>query len=99
MRPNWTDVGSAFFFQAEGGIRDIGVTGVQTCALPIFFVVRSLRPLAALLAVLAAGLAACSSGPGEPTSVSDQTLRAIDADAAFTWEKQQIGRASGRERV
>src|SRR3712207_7981682 len=26
---------SNFFFQAEDGIRDIGVTGVQTCALPI----------------------------------------------------------------
>src|SRR3712207_8893133 len=25
-----------FFLQAEDGIRDIGVTGVQTCALPIF---------------------------------------------------------------
>src|SRR3712207_9393796 len=24
-----------FFFQAEDGIRDIGATGVQTCALPI----------------------------------------------------------------
>src|SRR3712207_8348166 len=24
-----------FFFQTEDGIRDIGVTGVQTCALPI----------------------------------------------------------------
>src|SRR2546422_9403355 len=28
-----------FFFQAEDGIRDVAVTGVQTCALPI-----SLRP-------------------------------------------------------
>src|SRR5215203_1577658 len=27
-----------FFFQAEDGIRDIGVTGVQTCALPISFI-------------------------------------------------------------
>src|SRR5258707_5835847 len=27
-----------FFFQAEDGIRDIGVTGVQTCALPICIV-------------------------------------------------------------
>ena len=26
-----------FFFQAEDGIRDIGVTGVQTCALPIYY--------------------------------------------------------------
>src|SRR5207249_9359873 len=25
-----------FFFQAEDGIRDRNVTGVQTCALPIF---------------------------------------------------------------
>src|SRR5687768_18282495 len=26
-----------FFFQAEDGIRDVAVTGVQTCALPIWF--------------------------------------------------------------
>src|SRR2546430_10574870 len=26
---------ASFFFQAEGGIRDLTVTGVQTCALPI----------------------------------------------------------------
>src|SRR3712207_8808835 len=26
---------NCFFLQAEDGIRDIGVTGVQTCALPI----------------------------------------------------------------
>src|SRR5688572_33436057 len=26
---------SSFFFQAEDGIRDLTVTGVQTCALPI----------------------------------------------------------------
>src|SRR5262249_58693420 len=28
-----------FFFQAEDGIRDWSVTGVQTCALPIFDVI------------------------------------------------------------
>src|SRR5206468_4922238 len=28
--------GRTFFFQAEDGIRDLIVTGVQTCALPIF---------------------------------------------------------------
>src|SRR5260370_16004825 len=27
---------SLFFFQAEDGIRDSSVTGVQTCALPIY---------------------------------------------------------------
>src|SRR3989449_7889240 len=31
-----------FFFQAEDGIRDVAVTGVQTCALPIF---RERRPV------------------------------------------------------
>src|SRR2546430_12137124 len=30
-----------FFFQAEDGIRDLTVTGVQTCALPIFTGARS----------------------------------------------------------
>src|SRR5215813_3569409 len=34
-----------FFFQAEDGIRDADVTGVQTCALPIFDGrVRDVRP-------------------------------------------------------
>ena len=27
---------TSFFFQAEDGIRDVAVTGVQTCALPIY---------------------------------------------------------------
>src|SRR5699024_9963999 len=30
-------VGFSFFFQAEDGIRDRNVTGVQTCALPISY--------------------------------------------------------------
>src|SRR5581483_12528365 len=36
-----------FFFQAEDGIRDIGVTGVQTCALPIWSMRARMVPLAA----------------------------------------------------
>src|SRR5688572_31106335 len=31
-----------FFFQAEDGIRDLTVTGVQTCALPISLVILEL---------------------------------------------------------
>src|SRR5690606_40512271 len=30
-------ISTFFFFQAEDGIRDFHVTGVQTCALPIFY--------------------------------------------------------------
>src|SRR2546427_5505529 len=47
----WTIIGASkyFFFQAEDGIRDLTVTGVQTCALPICSAlracgVRRLRP-------------------------------------------------------
>mgnify|MGYP002526273249 CR=1 FL=1 len=32
----WGGGGGGFFFQAEDGIRDRLVTGVQTCALPIY---------------------------------------------------------------
>src|SRR5256886_9585983 len=36
MTEAWTSSEDrAFFFQAEDGIRDLTVTGVQTCALPI----------------------------------------------------------------
>src|SRR3989440_9724866 len=38
-----------FFFQAEDGIRDLIVTGVQTCALPILcrlLLHRTLQPVA-----------------------------------------------------
>src|SRR2546429_228110 len=36
-----------FFFQAEDGIRDVAVTGVQTCALPISEAWSTLRTRAA----------------------------------------------------
>src|SRR2546426_1467795 len=39
-----------FFFQAEDGIRDYKVTGVQTCALPIFPVEAQFAPVYASLA-------------------------------------------------
>src|SRR6266536_92564 len=50
--------GFFFFFQAEDGIRDPLVTGVQTCALPICSLVRAVcRPDVA-------SLCACAHGPG-----------------------------------
>ena len=36
--------GMFFFFQAEDGIRDYDVTGVQTCALPIYEVLMKRTP-------------------------------------------------------
>src|SRR5690554_8184627 len=45
----------SFFFQAEDGIRDADVTGVQTCALPIWADWPTIS--AARLAILASSLA------------------------------------------
>src|SRR2546429_5564639 len=41
-----------FFFQAEDGIRDVAVTGVQTCALPISFWSERYDPDAPILRAL-----------------------------------------------
>src|SRR5437762_3645869 len=58
-----------FFFQAEDGIRDTSVTGVQTCALPISMpptpeaqkkLMASNMPKAAALALVFGLLLACS---------------------------------------
>src|SRR2546430_7894892 len=35
LEERWWRIWFLFFFQAEDGIRDLTVTGVQTCALPI----------------------------------------------------------------
>src|SRR5207245_4584898 len=48
-----------FFFQAEDGIRDATVTGVQTCALPIC-IFRLMRHVIAHLAITG-GMAASDS--------------------------------------
>src|SRR6266567_7915995 len=53
-----------FFFQAEDGIRDLTVTGVQTCALPISDLILTLPGLAVLLT------AAAFIGTGNPIRVA-----------------------------
>src|SRR5205807_6332251 len=86
----------SFFFLAEDGIRDYKVTGVQTCALPIF--VKHL----ALLLVLVGNR---SAEPLEPMSaracMKEARMRTAIAlaTAAFAVVGLEIGRASCRERV
>src|SRR5690554_7582275 len=53
-----------FFFQAEDGIRDADVTGVQTCALPILLVVAAAAGSFPLLL-----LAFALSGAGSATNL------------------------------
>src|SRR2546429_1178176 len=88
-----------FFFQAEDGIRDVAVTGVQTCALPIssFF----MRP------IQARGISLPSN-----RSSTCSTCFLIRVGRAYMWDipkvtprltssrvTNEIGRASCRERV
>src|SRR5256886_8619245 len=64
-----------FFFQAEDGIRDLTVTGVQTCALPISRKLRRWRFAVAANygpALVRAGLdAGCGSKMRTPSLASD----------------------------
>src|SRR2546422_1671341 len=51
MRTMCSDLGFFFFFQAEDGIRDVAVTGVQTCALPIWTITNMGAELGATTSV------------------------------------------------
>src|SRR5438874_8411740 len=93
-----------FFFQAEHGIRDLYVTGVQTCALPI---------LAQMAGVHALSWAVVESGRFAPTAQDRACAPAICAMNARNTPTRtgahgrffasrplmKIGRASCRERV
>src|SRR5437762_13953796 len=87
-----------FFFQAEDGIRDTSVTGVQTCALPICDLGVSEAEVSEMEKRLAARDLSFDPAPEpedeEPYSPAAY-LPAPDADPAA----QEIGRASCRERV
>src|SRR5207237_6155315 len=88
-----------FFFQAEDGIRDSSVTGVQTCALPIYhahelqIVHRDLKPENIMLET--------EDNGRERAVVMDFGLakerRADPAIAKLTATGIKIGRASCRE--
>src|SRR5688572_28430782 len=70
---------SVFFFQAEDGIRDLTVTGVQTCALPILYAEMSDRVVANLLYRVKDNDLGILARVGQPVPVEDGLFRvAID---------------------
>src|SRR3712207_7943248 len=72
-----------FFFQAEDGIRDIGVTGVQTCALPI--------------SGDATRIEVADEGPGIPPEEAERVFeRFYRADAARNGGGSGLGLAIAR---
>src|SRR5205807_5295427 len=83
----WDGAPRIFFFQAEDGIRDYKVTGVQTCALPILF--RMSAPVMRVNDRSWAVSCFSSSPMMSSTSPPEQNPRPSPV----------IGRASCRERV
>src|SRR5690348_17673933 len=89
-----------FFFQAEDGIRDGRVTGVQTCALPIY-PSRSYNPLF-LYGGVGMGKTHLMHAIGRALMSNSVGMRILyTSSERFTNEvvSGKIGRASCRERV
>src|SRR2546427_2449725 len=72
-----------FFFQAEDGIRDLTVTGVQTCALPIWVLANE------LLRDIATG----QSHVVEDEVAYQQIIRPGKGDSELRWK---LGRSEER---
>src|SRR5262249_57800029 len=86
---------TVFFFQAEDGIRDWSVTGVQTCALPIWPRPTGCRRRSAL---------AKNPSYSSPIALSDDdsllvVANPLDGSISVFNVAAEIGRASCRERV
>src|SRR5690554_7539048 len=101
MRRSWR--GFCILFQAEDGIRDADVTGVQTCALPILTRQRistgSSKKMSDLIVVsflvFARGCAGMPIMRQWPAGKAD-VIRRGRVDSCFV---REIGRASCREGV
>src|SRR5690606_40558288 len=76
-----------FFFQAEDGIRDFHVTGVQTCALPIFIQGWSLPPVARWLGLQV------PMRHGPPVQLEISSLHHVDGDIVdYRSEERRVGK-------
>src|SRR5436309_15857788 len=80
-----------FFFQAEDGIRDFHVTGVQTCALPISFGATASGDLWSPYYRITV--------QRPPESDATISVNGIPHQAMHAVRPNEIGRASCRERV
>src|SRR3712207_8638336 len=83
-----------FFFQAEDGIRDIGVTGVQTCTLPIFVAAvaaESGQSQAAVNGVLDALFSTLAKSVAEGTKVTIPGWLAVEQTSRRS-EERRVGK-------
>src|SRR5688500_19766133 len=85
-----------FFFQAEDGIRDYKVTGVQTCALPISrMITRSSRRLACSTfrnSTSTTAVSATKISYAAPTSSSPNLATASSSKRLQRSEERRVGK-------
>src|SRR5688500_20285462 len=79
----------AFFLQAEDGIRDYKVTGVQTCALPISRLTGTLLPGGTLMLVTVAARPGILSASLRPALFKGTALTLTTADSRS--EERRVG--------
>src|SRR2546430_5157318 len=87
-----------FFFQAEDGIRDLTVTGVQTCALPILHWYWLDHPSTKSARLLRDGKAIATAADISSFGADDASV-AWAASDRNGWSIWEIGRAACRGRV
>src|SRR2546421_1632777 len=82
-----------FFFQAEDGIRDLIVTGVQTCALPIWedFVIATRN-----LPSRAPGLQEAETDTPQEREISEELFHATPGKGLFVSDEKQLRRSEER---
>src|SRR5205809_2921678 len=86
-----------FFFQAEDGIRDVAVTGVQTCALPIFERALPLAEEPTEIRATALSVAASEAAMrGDEVRVTELLCEGISISRRFGFERSEERRV-GKE--
>src|SRR5437016_9553759 len=93
----------SFFFQAEDGIRDWSVTGVQTCALPIWFVTEQIAgdmlPSATPYQKVATGFCRNNRSVTEAGSIEEEWRTENVIDRVETTSAVLLGLRSEERRV
>src|SRR5690606_39451246 len=77
-----------FFFQAEDGIRDFHVTGVQTCALPIWRIARCLARVFNPIRAMRGWTRLCVDWPGRSGDIAGRGIGATEARS----EERRVGK-------
>src|SRR5205807_3228142 len=88
------------FFQAEDGIRDYKVTGVQTCALPIFMTDQlKIETIARSRRTSLPAMVACSNAKSKPPAAINESISASPAELlADSDQSERVSRVRSEER-